>query len=57
MKKLDPKVEDAVTYYNQTKKSLKESVPVAHPHAELETEAWTDKVFNGDNIKTNAFLA
>jgi len=57
MKKPDPKVEDAEAYYNQTKKTIKETVPVAHRHAELEPEIWTDRVFNGDNVKTNAFLA
>ena len=57
MKKPDPKVEDAEAYYNQTKKTIKETVPVAHRHVELEPEIWTDRVFNGDNVKTNAFLA
>jgi len=32
MKKPDPKIEDAVAYYNQTNKTLKETVPIAQPH-------------------------
>lgn len=37
MKKPDPKIEDAVTFYNENKKSIKQVVPLAQTHAELET--------------------
>ena len=57
MKKPDPRVEDAVTYYEDNNKTLKNTVNLSHKHAELEREAWTDKVFNGDNAKINSLQA
>jgi len=42
MKKPDPKVEEAIDYYNQANKTLKNAVPTAHTHYQLERETWTD---------------
>ena len=56
-KKADPITDDAVTFYADSKKPLKKSVDLSHRHAELEREAWTDKVFVGDNTATTATLA
>lgn len=54
MKKADPKVEDAVAFYNENNKTLKESVHLANTHNQLQREQWTDKVFNGDSVTANA---
>ena len=39
------------------KKSVKNSVPLGNRHDELQREAWTDKVFVGDNVYTTAKAA
>lgn len=57
MKKADPKVEDAVAFYNENNKTLKESVHLANTHNQLQREQWTDKVFNGDSVTANAIQA
>ena len=56
-KKANPITDDAVTFYADSKKPLKQSVDLTQRHAELEREAWTDKVFVGDNTATTAALA
>ena len=56
-KTANPITDDAETFYNESKKTLKRSVNLGHRHAELQVEKWTDKVFVGDNVATTAELS
>lgn len=56
MKKLDPKTETAKTFYLEKGKACKEAVELGNKTALLEREAWTDKIFTGDNVQFTAQL-
>lgn len=56
MKKLDPKTELAKSFYIEKGKAVKDVVDVKQTHSQLEKEAWTDKVFTGDNVAYTANL-
>jgi hypothetical protein len=56
-KRANPITDDAETFYNENKKTLKRSVNLGHKTALLEDEKWTDKVFIGDNAKATAELS
>jgi len=53
----DPITDDAKTFYMESKKSLKNMVNLGKKHDELQREAWTDKVYVGDNVYTTATMA
>ena len=53
----DPITDDAKTFYLESKKSLKNMVSLGKKHDELQREAWTDKVYVGDNVYTTANMA
>jgi len=53
----DPITDDAKTFYMESKKSLKNMVTLGKKHDELQREAWTDKVYVGDNVYTTATMA
>jgi len=56
MKKMDPKTELAKSFYVEKGKVFKEGIDVGNTHDKLEREAWTDKVFTGDNVAYTANL-
>lgn len=55
LKRLDPRSESAVMFYQQNSKKQKAPVLVAKPRNKLlEQEQWDGKIFTGDDIRATA---